>query len=61
MKIRLFPEHFYRFRLLDENAGNIQRSLHDCRPCKEFQADFPNDDVCLAGLKDALYPDGITC
>jgi transposase len=28
---------------------------------KDFQAQFPNDDVCLEWLKNYLYPNGIHC
>lgn len=28
---------------------------------KDFQKQFPNDDVCLEWLKDYLYPEGIFC
>ncbi len=28
---------------------------------KDFQKQFPNDDVCLDWLKDYLYPNGIFC
>jgi len=28
---------------------------------KDFERDFPNDDVCLEWLKNHLYPNGITC
>lgn len=28
---------------------------------RDFQAEFPNDDVCLEWLKDFLYPAGIEC
>ena len=28
---------------------------------RDFEAQFPNDDVCLEWLKDSLYPDGIPC
>lgn len=28
---------------------------------KDFQTQFPNDDVCLEWLKDHLYPNGIHC
>lgn len=28
---------------------------------KDFQKQFPNDDVCLEWLKDYLYPNGIFC
>jgi len=28
---------------------------------KDFQKQFPNDDVCLEWLKDYLYPEGINC
>lgn len=28
---------------------------------KDFQKQFPNDDVCLEWLKNYLYPDGIFC
>ena len=28
---------------------------------KDFEREFPNDDVCLEWLKNYLYPDGILC
>ncbi len=28
---------------------------------RDFQSEFPNDDVCLEWLKDFLYPAGIEC
>ena len=28
---------------------------------RDFEAQFPNDGVCLDWLKDSLYPDGIPC
>ena len=28
---------------------------------RDFEKQFPNDDVCLEWLKDSLYPDGIVC
>ncbi|HEV7377773.1 MAG TPA: IS1595 family transposase, partial [Pyrinomonadaceae bacterium] len=28
---------------------------------KDFEKQFPNDDVCLEWLKDYLYPNGIHC
>src|SRR5947209_3445225 len=28
---------------------------------KDFERDFPNDDVCLEWLKNYLYPNGIFC
>ena len=28
---------------------------------KQFDAQFPNDDVCLDFLKAARWPDGVTC